>query len=284
MKKVWSEIVDFLSKNRVWFVVAAWLLLILTVFASLTAGVGAAINATYHPQHGWVTYDHAIIRVLYLALGLASLATLISSVALALGWRTTASASVVLFWLGLITCGTYMLTSVERGPQQFQRYVGQQRFVVPWQYKPQGSDNPGPNGFHVSLCLGSLLGTYDKACRGGTQVSMYPPKLGFAFEETSWQRRQNDIKLAGFRDGYQMYLYSIPPEGSRRGLTLTYYRRANAAGNVGTLVTCYQSGSCVRRTLMGDHILVYSTEESAINEWDAIDRKLAALVDSWAVP
>jgi hypothetical protein len=286
MKAAQSLLPNFLRRKAVWFVVTAWLLLVLTVLAYLTSGVGAAINAFYHPQHEWAAYDRAVVRVLQLAFWIALLAALGASLALALGWRTIASASVVLLWVGLAAAGAPQLIFVEKGPQQFRRYVGQQQFVVPWAYDPRGADNPSRNGFYVSLCLNSLLGTYDKACREGRQVTILPLETGFAhsFEEISWQRRQDQMKLAGSRAGYQQYIYTNPAEGNRRELTLSYYRCTSLEGILLSLVTCYQSGSCKRETVAGHYMLDYDVPETAFSEWDAIDQKLAALVDSWAVP
>lgn len=187
-------------------------------------------------------------------------------------------------WTGLLAAGTGQLLLVQRGPQQFDRYVGEQRFIVPWQYGPNGSDSPGRNGFHVRLCLNSLLGAYDPSCRDSTQLSIYPPQLGLSFEEATWRRRQDDMKLVGSRDEYQIYLYTIPAEGSRGELTLTYYRRTDPDGKLLTLVICYSVGSCERRTRMGNHVLVYRTPESNFPEWPAMDNRLAALVNSWTAP
>ena len=284
MKTTLPLITDFLRNRAAWFVVAAWLLVILTVPVSILFRIGPGINAFYHPQHEWATYDRAVIRVLEHATVIAVFAAIGSSIAFASGWRALASATVVACWAGLLAGSAVQLHLVERGPQQFDRYVAEERFVVPWQYSPQGSDSPGRNGFSVRLCLNSLLGTYDQACRDSTQLSIYPPKLDLSFEETTWQRRQNGLKLAGSRGDYQIYLHTIPAEGNRSELTLTYYRRADPDGKLLTWVTCYSFGSCDRHTRVENHVLVYHIPESAFPEWSTMDGRLAALVNSWAVP
>jgi len=278
------SITSLFHRRARWFVALAWLLLVLAVFAGLAVGIGSAIDASYHPQHEWAGYDRALVHFLELTFWIGAAVAVGSSLALVLRWRIAASASVVVCWGGLVLGGTVYLNSVPKGPQYFDRYAGEMHFRIPWQYGPSGSDSPAPNGFYVSLCVDSLLATYDEACREGKQVSVYPPKLGFASEELSWQRRQNAMKQAGSRGGYEIYTYSIPAEGTRGELTLTYYRRANAEGQLLKWVTCYRTDSCERRTLMGGYVLVYNTTESAFSEWDATDQKLAALVDSWAVP
>jgi hypothetical protein len=155
----------------------------------------------YHPQHEWAGYERALVDFLQLTFCIGAAVAVGSSLALALRWRVAASASVVVCWVGLVLGGAVYLNSVAEGPQYFDRYVGEMHFRIPGQHGPSGSDSPGPNGFYVSLCVDSLLATYDKACREGKQVSVYPPKLGFAFEELSWQRRQNAMKQAGVRGG-----------------------------------------------------------------------------------
>lgn len=279
-----AQITGFLRNRAAWFVVAAWLLVILTVPVSILFSIGPGINAFYHPQHEWATYDRAVIDVLNLAIVAAVFAAIGSSIAFASGWRALASAMVVGCWVGLLAAGTGQLLLVQRGPQQFDRYVGEQQFVVPWQYGPRGSDSPGRNGFSVNLCLTSLLGTYDPACRDSTQLSIYPPQLGFSVEESTWRRRQDDLKLAGSRGEYQIYLYTIPAEGSRSELSLTYYRRTDPDGKLLTWVTCHSGSSCECHTRMGNYVLVYRTPESAFPEWTAMDDRLSALVNSWAAP
>lgn len=80
-----AQITSFLRNRSGWFVVAAWLLLILTVPAAILFGIGPSINAFYHPQHEWATYDRAVIGVLNLVVGVAVFATVGSSIAFALG-------------------------------------------------------------------------------------------------------------------------------------------------------------------------------------------------------
>jgi hypothetical protein len=277
------SITSLLHRRARWFVALAWLLVVLAVFACLTVGIGSAINDFYHPQHEWAGHERALVDFLQLTFWIGAAVAVGSSLALALRWRIAAAASVVVCWVGLVLGGTVYLNSVQKGPQYFDRYAGEMHFRIPWQFGPSGSDSLGPNGFYVSLCVDSLLATYDKACRGGEQVSEYPPNLSFAFEELSWQRRQNAMKQAGARGGYEIYIYSIPAERTRSELTLTYYRRANAEGKLLKWVICHRAGSCDRGTLMGGYVLVYNTTESAFSEWDTTDQKLAALVDSWAV-
>jgi hypothetical protein len=299
MKAVWSQIADFLRKKPVWFVVAAWLLLVPTIFTRFALEVGA-IDVP-GPQHEWANYDQAVIVLLYYSFPLALLAALTWSIALGKGLRTIASASVVVIWLGLVSGGTLWLASIERGPQQYLRYAGQQQFFVPWQYNPRGSDSPSRSGFYVFLCLGSLLGIYDSPCHSAKQLTILPAETGFdSWEERIWQFRQNGMTHAGVRDGYQVYVDTLQAQGARRELTTFYFRRTDSEGKLRCQVIC-KSGPCQRQILIGRYILDYRVSESTFvdwngleqklaapettfAEWDVIDKKLAALVDTWAVP
>jgi hypothetical protein len=288
MTTVQSAIHSQLSRRAGWFVIVAWLLFLLTILGCLTVGVGAAINAFYHPQHEWASYDRAVGRLLEVAFGIAVFAALVSSIALAVKWRTVASSVVALCWIGLVTGGAAYLGSIDKGPQYFDRYAGQQHFRIPWQYGPSGSDKPTPSGVTLFLCLDSLLGRYETACTHGEQhqISIYPPKLDFmgGSQENSWQRHRDQWKPAGIQDGHQAYVVSYPAEGGRSGLTLRYFRLTNPEGDLLRAVTCHESGGCEHYALFERYVLFYTAPQPSFSQWEAMDRKLATLVDSWAAP
>jgi hypothetical protein len=281
-----ATITSLLRDRAGWFVAIAWLLLVLTILACLTVGVASGISAFYHPQHEWANYNRAEARLLQLAFVIALSVALASSVTLALGWRTAAWVSVAWCWIGLIIGGALYLNSIEKGPQQFERYAGQQHFRIPWQYGPGGSDRPNPSGVTLFLCLDSLFGRYDAACthRKQEQVSIYPPNADFMGDERDWQRHPNEMRAAGTENGHQAYVKSIAAEGVRKGFTLYYFRLTNSDGKLLRVVTCYEAGSCSHYAMIGPYILFYTAPRAAFPEWDAIDHKLTALVDSWAMP
>jgi uncharacterized membrane protein YhaH (DUF805 family) len=288
MTTVQSAISSQLSRRAGWYVIVAWLLFLLTILACLTVGVGSAINAFYHPQHEWANYERAVSRLLEVAFGVAVFAALASSIALAVKWRTAASSVVALCWIGLVAGGAVYLGSIDKGPQYFDRYAGQQHFRIPWQYGPSGSDKPTPNGITLFLCLDSFLGRYETACTHGEQhqVSIYPPKLDFmgGVQESSWQRHRDQWKPAGIQNGHQAYIHSIPAEGGRSGLTIYYFRLTNSEGKLLRAVECFERGNCEHYAMVGRYLLFYTAPRSAFPEWDAMDRKLTALADTWAVP
>jgi hypothetical protein len=306
MKAVRSQIANFLSKKAVWFVIAAWLLLVPTLYALFAMEVGAI--RVRGPQHEWANYDLAVVHLLIFSFWVAPLTAFASSIMLGSGLRTTAAASVVVAWFCLVVGGTVRLALVERGPQQFLRYAGEQQFLVPWRYSPRGSDSPSRTGFYVFLCPDTLRGQYDRGCLTTRQrLAILPAEAGFEYfweERGIWKFSKIETRPAGVRDGYQIYIGTISAQGWHREQTILYFRRTDPEGNVRCLVIC-DSGSCRRQTLIGHYILDYNANyllsestfvdwngleqklaapETTFAEWDVIDQKLAALVDTWAVP
>lgn len=294
-----------MRNNAGWYVAAAWLLLIPIAFLAFIAGMGRAIEAVYdNPLYEWANYDRTLVHLLAIAFWGGLLTAVASSSALGSGARTIASAVVVVFWLGLIAGGTLWLASVGRGPQQFSRYAGQRQFLVPWQYDPRGSESPSRSGFHVSLCFYSFLGTYDKACRYSSKVTILPAESGIdSWEERIWQwkYRLNQMSRAGERQGFQIYIetgFQVPTVVHHGR---TYYRRIDSEGKSNCLVIC-EGSTCERQALIGQLVIDYflppeatfvewnrseqklALPESEFAEWDEMDQKLAALVNTWTAP
>jgi hypothetical protein len=286
MKAILPQIADFLSQKPIWFVVTAWLLLVPTICAHFIFEVGAI--RFRGPHHEWASYDRALGYLLYYSFWIALLAAIASTIALGQRRRALAAASVVAVWLGLTAGGASWLALVPKGPQHFVRYAGQQKFFVPWQYDPGGSESPSRGGFYVFLCFDSLLGKFEKTCHRAAQLTILPAETGFdSWEERTWQFRKGEMKPAGVRGGYQAYIDSIPAQGGRPELTTSYFRRINSQGQLRCLLIC-KSGSCQRQMLVGHFILDYVTDDlvldSGFSERDELDQKLMALVSSWAVP
>ncbi|KRR22537.1 hypothetical protein CQ14_35520 [Bradyrhizobium lablabi] len=278
------SIPSLLHKRARWFVALAWLLLVLSVLAYFIVGIGSAINARYHPQHEWVSYDRALVHLLQWVFWIAAAAAVGSSLALVLRRRVATSAFVVACWVGLVIGGTVYLNSVPRGPQHFDRYAGEMHFRIPWQFGPEGYSN----GVDMFLCLDTLSGRYDEACRHGrqSQLSIYPAMdrfMGFV-AETPWQRHPEKFAAAGVQSGHQAYVQSIPAEGRRPGLTLYYFLRSDPEGKTLRTVECFESGGCNHHTRLERYILYYTAPRTALPQWEEMDRKLKSLVDSWVVP
>jgi hypothetical protein len=308
MKAIWSQVVDFVRRRPVWFVTSAWLLLALTTFVCFATFVGGAARfyASLPPQHQWANYDRAAVDLLFPTFWVALLTAITSSVLLGLGFRAVASASVAIAWVCLIGGCTLRLSLIEKGPEQFLRYAGQQKFLVPWRYNPQGADSPSLSGFRVFLCPDLLLGLYDEGCHTPTQrLAIRPAEAGidnFWEAKGIWKFSQIEVRPAGVRNGYQVSIGTISAQVPHRDRAIFYFKRFDPEGSLRCLVICY-FGSCRRQTQIGDYILDYdadgSLSESNIVELDGLDqelvdtflsdrdvkdKKLAKLMDSWVVP
>jgi hypothetical protein len=226
--------------------------------------------------------------VLPIALGVALFAAVASSLALALRRRATASYFVAACWIVLTIGSAFYLSSIEKGPQQFDRYAGELHFRIPWKYGPSGSDKPTPNGISFFLCLDSLAGRYDASCTHNkqNQVSIYPPKLVFmgGVDESNWERFPDRWKPLPDRDGHKAYIKSIAAEANRKEITSYYFRLTDANDKLLRTVSCFENGDCSHYAWKDRYILFYTAPKSAFPEWEAMDRSLGSLVDSWAVP
>jgi hypothetical protein len=276
---------DIFRAHAGWFVLASWVLLLLAFGASLVIGIPASISAFYHPLDRYAPFNRFALQALNWALAVGAFTAVSSSITLCLKFRLAASTLVIASW-SLFTfgaTGTGLL--VKPGPEHFQRYVGSQRFSVPWLYAPTGQDQPNTAGFTVGLCLSSLRGTYDERCRGGLQVNIRPQDRGFTgiFDEKFWRLRMSEMTLGPVRDGHQTYVYTAPPDAKGHTRTSTYLAHYDSEGRLARLVTCYSHGSCQHHAIVGSYVLSYSANESAFSEWEAMDSKLASLVDSWRV-
>jgi hypothetical protein len=284
-----STIATLLSRGAGWFVALSWLLLVLAACAAFMLFFGASAWARVHPQHEDIGIITGQIYFALVATAIGLFAALASSGAILRGRRMAASVYVLACWGALLAGGTLYLGLIPRGPQFFDKYASSQRFHVPWQYYPRGADSPNRSGFSVYLCLGSLRGIYDHACRHGSEVIIRSGENGFdTWDEEIWQWR--------YRLG-QMVLASTSEQGGFRmtaGPEAAYYRRSDADGNLNCLVVC-KSGACRRQTLAGKIVIDYplpkpdELERSSppaqtdFSKWDDVDLKLVALVNAWAV-
>jgi hypothetical protein len=280
-----TKVFNLFRAHAGWFVLASWLLLLLAFGASLIIGIPAAISALYHPLERYAPFNQFAVQALNWALAVGAFAAVGSSIARYLKFRLAASALVVLCWSLFAFGATGTGLQVKPGPEHFQRYVGTERFSVPWLYAPEGVDQPNTAGLTIRLCLSSLRGTYDKGCRGGLPVNIRPQNQGFTgvFYEQFWRSRMSEMTLGPVRDGHQTYVYTAPPDAKGHPRTSTYLARYDSEGRLTRLVVCYSFGSCQHHAIVGSYLLTYSANESAFSEWEAMDSKLASLIDSWRV-
>jgi len=232
-----------------------------------------------------------MIRAANAVMAASAIAAAAPSIALALKFRVTASALVVGCWSAilasyilLLSLGTPRIRQlVGPRPQQFERYVGSQRFVVPWQYQPVGADVLNSSGFSVRICKASFRGAYELGCEGSSQVGVSPADTGFGrqFDVTFWRDRLPEMKVGEIHHGHQEYSYAPALDAQGRTTTTRYFVRRAPDGQSSRLVVCYASGGCRHHVRAADYALSYDAPEAKLAEWETMDRDLTALIDSW---
>jgi hypothetical protein len=104
-------------------------------------GTGALANGFdkfYFPAHQTAPLDAFDLKASLFVLACGAFAAVVSAIALALKFRAAASVLVVAIW-SIAILGTLGARSfVKPGPEYFERHLGQQVFLVPWQYAPFG--------------------------------------------------------------------------------------------------------------------------------------------------
>jgi hypothetical protein len=287
----WPTIMAPLARRAIWLIVLSWLLFALAALASWELYMGAGLWAAYHPQHPDIPIVRAQMHVALAATAIGLLATMFATIAIERSRRMAAATIVLGCWSAILLDGLLYIGLTPSGPQSYDRYAGNQLFRVPWSYRPRGADSPSKSGFFVSVCLDSLRGTYDQACRDSAEVTVLPAENGFdTWEERIWQWKYQlkQIALAGEQGGYQV---STEPD-------VRYYKCRDADGNLQALVTC-KHGACQRQVLAGKRVIDYPLPEPTFVEphgfaqsppaadadfsrWDELDQRLAALVNGWA--
>lgn len=246
--------------------------------------MGAGVWARFHPQHQDIPVIRAETAVALTATAIGLLATLFASVAVEAGRRMAASLIVLGCWSLVLIGGSLVVGLTPPGPQSYARYAGARLFHVPWQYYPRGADDPNGSGFLVSVCLDTLLGTYDDACNDASRITIRPSEHGFdSWDERIWQWRSQLRQVTSYsaREGYQV---SDTPEAR-------YYRRSDADGNLDRLVICSRTG-CRRQFLANKLVIDYPlpapeggtgalAPDGGLSQWDEVDQKLLAVIMRW---
>jgi hypothetical protein len=168
------------------------------------------------------------------------------------------------------------------GPEIFERYLGDQKFLVPWQYQPGGpsASHAGHDSFSVSLCLNSLRGWYDKACDAtretGVQIWRRGPELSELSDVHQWRTRRERMDRREPVNDYEQYRWQYPQDQSSG--QVVYYVRHDSDGHLIRLVACGQT-ACFQYALTGDYELRYEAPFGP--KMDSKDAELAHLISSW---
>lgn len=281
-----------LFENRAeWFVGAGWLLLVIAILLAQAYAVSAGMHLGYFPQSENAPFLRSVLYIANAAMLASFVAALAPSVAFGFNFRVTASALAVGFWI-LITAAFLLLEflglhGIQRltglGPEQIERTIGSQRFAVPQHYRPTPAEAMNLPGFGFWVCGSKLAGGYDKHCRGFTQVTVSPAETGFdrQYDVSFWRDRLPEMKAGEIRSGHQGYAYATAPDDQGQTATTRYFVRQTPEGRLLRLVACTSFGHCRHHARVADYTLSYDAAESTLADWEAKDRELTALIDSW---
>ncbi len=224
---------DELSGHARWFVAAAWLLLILAFAMSILVGAASGIAVFYHPLHQNTPFHLAHLDVAEAAFYVAIIIAVGSSIALLLRKPLLASVSVILA-LVLFPIGAMIrLSFAQLGPEEFQRYIGNERLIIPWTFNPRGDDKPNSFGFLMQLCVENLRGNYDLECRDTTQLIAEPRQRGFlaSSDMDFFQKHVANMSSIAPRNNHQGYEYRSPSDSSGQVRAERYYILRDDGGN-----------------------------------------------------
>jgi hypothetical protein len=234
--------------------------------------------------HRFAPYDRAAVNVLSVATPTSFLLAVGASIALWLRWRLFAALAVIVVWSVLLIGSVAVSRLTRPGPELFDRYVLQERFLVPWQYAPAGEARPGAKGFSVTLCPTTLRGTYERDCGQVLPISLVVGSRDSSFEDSFeisfWRSRQAQMDRRDDEFGHEVYVQVDEAKSGRR--ITTFYARHDAKSRLIRFIRCFESSrSCRHHTLIGGYALIYDGREMNIENWEQNDRNLAELIDNW---
>jgi hypothetical protein len=269
------------------FVITGWILFVVSIPICLLIGAGAGFNQFYFPAHPQATLNAYDLGASRLVLASGAFAAATSSIALVFKFRATASVLVVLIWITTIA-GTQVARSfVKPGPDYFERHIGPEAFLVPWQYADAHPgvpphEEPTEIGFTVDLCLSNLKGRTDIDCRSIQQVDVLPNDKSIADATLgSWRKYRSQMRPGPDRSGYQSFDLGYAGQAGGPTRVQHYFARLNSNGEPTRLVVCrLDNGTfCTHRALVGNYWFGYEADLDKGDE--TLDAKLAALVESW---
>jgi hypothetical protein len=268
------------------FVVSGWILFVVSIPICLVIGAGAGFDQFYFPARPQATLDAYDISASNVVLAAGAFAAVASSIALVLKFRATASVLVIVIWSTTIA-GTQVARSfVQPGPDYFERHIGPEAFLVPWQYtdyRPGGPPHERPNeiGFTIDLCLFNLKGRGDIDCSRIQQVHILPNEKRVADSILkSWREYRSQMNPGPDRSGYQSFDF-YPAQAGGPARVQHYFVHLNSTGEPTRLVVCRLDNGkfCTHRALVGNYWYGYEADLEVGDETS--DAKLAALVESW---
>jgi hypothetical protein len=268
-------------------VITGWILFVVSIPICLLIGAGSGFDQFYFPASPQATLDAYDIRASSLVLASGAFAAALSSIALVFKFRATASLLVVLIWTTTIA-GTQIARSfVKPGPDYFERHIGAEAFLVPWQYADASPgvpphEEPTETGFTVDLCLSNLGGRTDIDCRWIQPVHILPKDKSIADATLgSWRKYRAQMNRGPDHSGYQSFDLNYTARAGGPTRVEHYFARLNSNGEPTRLVECRLDNGrfCTHRALVGNYWFGYEADFDKGDE--TLDFKLAALVESW---
>jgi len=259
---------------------------ITVVFAPFALYAGEIIY--FFPYHRLVPPLRALVVTLQVALLYALACALIASVLLAFR-RTRGIAGLVAFSpvpiSALLVIG-YLAFGIWPGPSHFVRYVGMQRYRVPWTYEPSGSEEPGPkSSFGLRVYSPDFTPFLEGPTAGfNTRLYLRPTKQDALAEDFDRWRNWLGPVDEGLAFGLHRLASSDPSKGAPLLATSPLYYSRDARGSIVRLIVCNQVGTCEERLLVGN--LQYRIEYPAedIEHWQSFEERTIALFASFRVP
>jgi hypothetical protein len=278
------EIVEILRSRAKTFVITSWILFVVSIPICLLIGASAGFGQFYFPAHPQVTLDAYDLRASRLVLASGAFAAALSSIAFAFKFRATASVLVILIWTATIAGTQAARSFVKPGPDYFERHIGPEAFLVPWQYadsRPGVPPHEKPNeiGFTIDLCLSNLKAR-GIDCGWIQQVRILPNEKSIAILK-SWRKYRSQMSPGPDRNGYQSFDLSYEAQVGGPTRVQHYFARLNSNGEPTRLVVCRLDNGrlCTHSALADDYWFEYEADLAVGDETS--DVKLAALIESW---
>jgi len=180
----------------------------------------------------------------------------------------------------------YLAFGIWPGPSHFIRYVGMERYRVPWTYEPKGSEQPGPkSGFGLRVSSPGFQPFLDGPAAGfNTRLDLRPVEQDALAEDFERWRNWLGPLDEGFAFGLNRLASRDPSKGAPLLAKSTVYYSRDAQGSIVRLIVCSSAERCEDFLLVGN--LQYRTEYPAedIEHWQSFEERTIALFASFSIP
>ena len=279
-----SHFIDIVRRRAGWFFAAGWAFILLAIAYEFLVGALASMNVFYHPLHKDAPLqlfdrDTSLIAIICLvATGIAA------TVLFGRKHRLPALAVIVAGCTALFAGLAIAKSFVRLGPEQFVRYIGSQRFIVPWHYNPQGYDRANDQDLSISVCWNDMRGSWESETCRVRRVQISPRSRGLTKDRDWDMRGQPQSTMKREQDRYGLEVFRLmTQDAADQPLAPIYFASRSPSGETTALARCI-GGICRYETLIGEYHLYYTSLIEELATWQENDLKIAAAVDSWRAP